>query len=74
MYSVWHGSQVLEQCERITRFTAISVHNHCPTDRMHGCAGQKRLTNIAVVKLKKGGQRFEVACYKNKVQDWRSGM
>ncbi len=37
-------------------------------------AGQKRLTNIAVVRLKKGGQRFEVACYRNKVQDWRNGM
>ena len=36
--------------------------------------GQKRLTNIAVVRLKKGGQRFEIACYKNKVQDWRTGM
>ncbi|MEW5297476.1 MAG: hypothetical protein WDW38_006309 [Sanguina aurantia] len=35
--------------------------------------GQKRLTNIAVVRLKKGGYRFEIACYKNKVLDWRSG-
>lgn len=37
-------------------------------------AGQKRLTNIAVVKYKKGGHRFEIACYKNKVGDWRAGM
>lgn len=37
------------------------------------CAGQKRLTNIAVVRLKKGGKRFEIACYKNKVLDWRQG-
>ncbi|GFR52568.1 hypothetical protein Agub_g15160, partial [Astrephomene gubernaculifera] len=36
--------------------------------------GQKRLTNIAVVRLKKGGERFEIACYKNKVGDWRSGI
>jgi ribosome maturation protein SDO1 len=36
-------------------------------------AGQKRLTNIAVVRLKRCGKRFEVACYKNKVYDWRSG-
>lgn len=36
--------------------------------------GQKRLTNIAVVRLKKAGNRFEVACYKNKVSDWRSGV
>ena len=35
--------------------------------------GQKRLTNIAVVRYKTHGIRFEVACYKNKVFDWRSG-
>jgi len=32
---------------------------------------QKRLTNIAVVRLKKGGKRFEIACYPNKVKSWR---
>lgn len=37
------------------------------------CVGQKRLTNIAVVRLKKAGKRFEIACYKNKVLDWRQG-
>ena len=36
--------------------------------------GQKRLTNIAVVRLKRNGERFEIACYKNKVGDWRSEM
>eukprot|EP00192_Tetraselmis_astigmatica_P024200 CAMPEP_0117655490 /NCGR_PEP_ID=MMETSP0804-20121206/4305_1 /TAXON_ID=1074897 /ORGANISM="Tetraselmis astigmatica, Strain CCMP880" /LENGTH=58 /DNA_ID=CAMNT_0005461841 /DNA_START=207 /DNA_END=380 /DNA_ORIENTATION=- len=35
--------------------------------------GQKRLTNVAVVRYKKGGIRFEVACYKNKVVNWRNG-
>ncbi|KAE8659013.1 Ribosome maturation protein SBDS [Hibiscus syriacus] len=34
--------------------------------------GQKRLTNVAVVRLKKHGMRFEIACYKNKVLSWRS--
>ncbi|KAF4359088.1 hypothetical protein F8388_005197, partial [Cannabis sativa] len=34
--------------------------------------GQKRLTNVVVVRLKKHGNRFEVACYKNKVLSWRS--
>eukprot|EP00897_Mesotaenium_endlicherianum_P006064 jgi/Mesen1/5486/ME000276S04608 len=34
--------------------------------------GQKRLTNIAVVKYKKHGLKFEVACYKNKVISWRN--
>lgn len=36
--------------------------------------GQKRLTNVAVVRIKKQGFRFEVACYKNKVLSWRSGV
>ena len=38
------------------------------------CAGQKRLTNIAVVRYKKKGKRFEIACYKNKVVNWRNGV
>ncbi|KAJ3343150.1 hypothetical protein HDU93_009700 [Gonapodya sp. JEL0774] len=37
-------------------------------------SNQIRLTNVAVVKLKKGGKRFEIACYKNKVLEWRNGV
>ena len=37
-------------------------------------AGQKRLTNVAVVRYKKMGKRFEVACYKNTVVNWRTGV
>lgn len=33
--------------------------------------GIKKLTNIAVVRIKKHGIRFEVACYKNTVVAWR---
>ena len=33
---------------------------------------QVRLTNVAIVRLKRGGHRFEVAAYKTKVGDWRS--
>ncbi|KAG1650539.1 Ribosome maturation protein SBDS [Nymphon striatum] len=33
---------------------------------------QIRLTNVAIVRLKKGGKRLEIACYKNKVQSWRN--
>lgn len=32
-----------------------------------------KLTNVSVVRLKRGGKRFELACYKNKVTDYRSG-
>lgn len=35
---------------------------------------QVRLTNVAIVRYKIMGQRFEVACYKNKVQDYRDGV
>lgn len=35
---------------------------------------QVRLTNVSVVRLKSRGYRFEVACYKNKVLNWRSGI
>lgn len=34
---------------------------------------QVRLTNVAVVRYKKKGKRFEIACYKNKVVSWRDG-
>lgn len=31
------------------------------------------LTNISVVRLKKGGQKFEIAAYPNMVSAWRKG-
>jgi len=31
-----------------------------------------QLTNVAIVRLKKAGHRFEIACYKNKVVSWRN--
>ncbi|XP_041456608.1 ribosome maturation protein SBDS-like [Lytechinus variegatus] len=33
---------------------------------------QIRLTNVAIVRIKKTGKRFEIACYKNKVMSWRN--
>ena len=33
---------------------------------------QKLLTNVAIVKLKKGGKNFELACYRNKMVNWRN--
>ncbi|PNF20494.1 Ribosome maturation protein SBDS [Cryptotermes secundus] len=33
---------------------------------------QIRLTNVAVVRMRKGGKRFEIACYRNKVVSWRN--
>lgn len=34
-------------------------------------SSQIKLTNVSLVRIKKGKKRFEVACYQNKVQDWR---
>lgn len=35
---------------------------------------QIRLTNVAVVRMKKSGKRFEIACYRNKVISWRNKL
>ncbi|XP_031767434.1 ribosome maturation protein SBDS-like [Galleria mellonella] len=35
---------------------------------------QVRLTNVAIVRLKKGGKKFEIACYKHKVLPWRNQL
>ncbi|KAI8676991.1 hypothetical protein LRP88_09989 [Fusarium phalaenopsidis] len=37
-------------------------------------SNQIKLTNVSLVRLKKGKKRFELACYKNKVLEWRSGI
>jgi ribosome maturation protein SDO1 len=34
---------------------------------------QKRLTNVSVVRMRKGGKRFEIACYPNMVMAYREG-
>eukprot|EP00923_Selenidium_pygospionis_P028316 GHVN01050951.1.p1 GENE.GHVN01050951.1~~GHVN01050951.1.p1 ORF type:complete len:622 (+),score=117.15 GHVN01050951.1:235-2100(+) len=36
--------------------------------------GQVRLTNVAILKLKSHGLRFEVACYRNKILNYRAGI
>ncbi|KAF2756889.1 Shwachman-Bodian-diamond syndrome protein [Pseudovirgaria hyperparasitica] len=36
-------------------------------------SNQIKLTNVALVRMKKGKKRYEIACYKNKVLEWRSG-
>ncbi|KAK4687806.1 ribosome maturation protein SDO1, partial [Tremellales sp. Uapishka_1] len=35
---------------------------------------QIKLTNVSIVRMKKGGKRFEIACYKNKVTEFRTGV
>lgn len=36
-------------------------------------SNQIKLTNVSVVRYKRAGKRFELACYKNKVLEWRNG-
>ncbi|KAK9474348.1 SBDS protein C-terminal domain-containing protein [Dipodascopsis tothii] len=33
-----------------------------------------KLTNVSLVRMRKGKRRYELACYQNKVQDWRAGV
>ena len=33
-----------------------------------------KFTNVSHVRMRKGDRRFEIVCYRNKVQDWRSGV
>lgn len=37
-------------------------------------SNQVRLTNVALVRYKAKGKKFELACYPNKVKDWRNGI
>ena len=37
-------------------------------------ANQIKLTNVSLVRYKKGKKRFELACYKNKLLEYRSGL
>ena len=64
----WYSNSQLNHKERgLNEFEKMSAaHQHQES--------QERHTNIAVVRLKKGGKRFEVAAYPNKVTSWRQGI
>ena len=42
--------------------------------RINQAVGQVRLTNVAIVRLKVGKRRFEIAFYPSKVLNWREGV
>ncbi|KAK5116495.1 hypothetical protein LTR62_008044 [Meristemomyces frigidus] len=44
-----------------------------PSAQINQPSNQIRLTNVSLVRLKKGKKRFEIACYKNTVQSYRAG-
>ncbi|CAK9292880.1 unnamed protein product [Gordionus sp. m RMFG-2023] len=53
------------ECHLALTLTIRLIHNYY-------IINQNRLTNVAYVRMKKGGKHFEIACYKNKVQSWRN--
>lgn len=63
--AVFHES--VTRNERDTEEVDVKMSIFTPTN-------QKRLTNVAIVRLKKGGKRFEIACYNNKVMNWRNKL
>jgi ribosome maturation protein SDO1 len=44
-----------------------------PSAQINQPSNQIKLTNVSMVRLKKGKKRFEIACYKNTVQSYRAG-
>lgn len=44
-----------------------------PAQQINQPSNQIKLTNVSLVRLKKGKKRFEVACYKNTVTSFRAG-
>ena len=67
-----------------TSFSHIHKHTHFVTTtetdafamsrQINQPSNQIKLTNVSLVRLKKGKKRFEIACYKNKVLEYRSGI
>ena len=64
------------QDNKINRIRTVAFFTNYATkmSRINTPTNQKLLTNVAVVRSKKGGKRFEIACYKNKVLSWRQGV
>lgn len=62
---------VMQNLKKSNKLTPL----HCIVIIMSGIftpQNQVKLTNVSVVRLKKAGKRFELACYKNKVVDYRN--
>jgi len=51
------------------RFSEASTMAY--SKRIKTPVNQKRFTNVVVVRHKTTGKRFEIACYPNKVEEWR---
>lgn len=60
--------------KRLTWYREAAEDPSTAMSRISQPVGKIVLTNVAVVRIKKGGKRFEIACYKNKVLNWRNGV
>ncbi|CAD6188183.1 unnamed protein product [Caenorhabditis auriculariae] len=58
--------------ENVTLYHKLHLHWSLMSKNIKTPTNQKVLTNVAVVRMKKMGKRFEIACYKNKVVNWRN--
>lgn len=68
-----HLNAKLTLCDKI--LSQNRCHSTNRTKKMSSIftpSNQIKLTNVSVVRLKKGGKRFELACYKNKLIDYRN--
>lgn len=56
---------------------SLSQHYHhvfkMPSAQINQPSNQIRLTNVSLVRMKKGKKRYEIACYKNTVTSFRAG-
>ena len=71
-----HGTEAARRCAPLqSACRQASTPSLTPSaPPLNPGSGQKRLTNVAVVRLKQHGFRFEVACYRNTVLSWRAGV
>lgn len=63
--------QNLFEGHQIPALTSFYITNSSEMGVINQPSGQIKLTNVSLVRMKKGKKRFEIACYQNKVQDWR---
>nr|POF23927.1 ribosome maturation protein sdo1 [Quercus suber] len=77
---VWFGRIAQVQWSEIR---SIQAHDYkepvngkfanMPSAQINQPSNQIKLTNVSLVRLKKGKKRFEIACYKNTVTSFRAG-
>lgn len=59
------GGEPLDQHSKFSPSKLESIHSTIMP--VFQPSNQIKLTNVSIVRLKKAGKRFEIACYKNKV-------